>query len=70
MDLLVRVVGLCWVSSNFQKRGLPHIHLLIIFDDNTQTAMSAADIDRIVCAAELPGSYKTILSYLKLFLQK
>ena len=49
--VLGRVVGYCW-TIEFQKRGLPHAHILLIMgkEDKPRTP---ADVDRVV-SAELP----------------
>jgi hypothetical protein len=46
-----KVPAILWVIE-FQKRGLPHIHLLVILS-NDDRVESAIDIDNIICA-ELP----------------
>ena len=50
--VLGKPVARCHVIE-FQKRGLPHAHMLIILDADDRPS-GAADIDRMVCA-ELPG---------------
>ena len=47
------VVGKLWVIE-FQKRGLPHVHVLIILA-NDERPKIAEEVDQIVCA-ELPPS--------------
>ena len=49
--VLGEVMAYCW-SIEFQKRGLPHLHLLICLR-STDKAKTTADIDSRVCA-ELP----------------
>ena len=50
--VLGKPIARCHVIE-FQKRGLPHAHMLIILDADDRPS-GAADIDRMVCA-ELPG---------------
>jgi hypothetical protein len=45
------VIGNIW-TREYQKRGLPHIHLLLIFP-RAQKVTTVEDIDRLV-SAELP----------------
>ena len=50
----------------FQKRGLPHVHLLLVLNNETKLRTSD-DIDRIICAeipdrSEKPELYTTIKS--------
>jgi hypothetical protein len=47
----VEVIGNIW-TREYQKRGLPHIHLLLIFP-RAQKVTTVEDIDRLV-SAELP----------------
>ncbi|KAH9138735.1 hypothetical protein LEN26_005333 [Aphanomyces euteiches] len=56
--------GACVRSVEFQKRGLPHAHILVIFtgDDKIKTA---ADIDSII-SAEIPDKEKRIQDCTKL----
>ena len=49
--ILGKVLAILWVIE-FQKRGLPHIHILIILD-NEDRPKTAEEVDHIVCA-ELP----------------
>ena len=42
----------------FQKRGLPHVHILIIVA-NEDRPVTAGDIDDIICA-ELPPDPETL----------
>ena len=51
--VLGKPIARCHVIE-FQKRGLPHAHMLIILDAADRPS-GAADIDRMVCA-ELPGA--------------
>ena len=53
--VLGRVIGRIHVVE-FQKRGLPHAHVLIILDDEDRPR-TAADIDATVCA-EIPNPNK------------
>lgn len=59
MDDLTKknVLGRC-VSHNmvveFQKRGLPHAHILLILDPNHKLQIANGDFDKIVCA-EIPN---------------
>ena len=46
-----KVPAMLWVIE-FQKRGLPHIHVLVILS-NDDRVESASDVDNIICA-ELP----------------
>jgi len=46
-----KVIGNIW-TREYQKRGLPHIHLLLIFPLE-QKVSTTEDIDRLV-SAELP----------------
>ena len=48
-----KVPAMLWVIE-FQKRGLPHIHLLVILS-NADRVTSASDVDDVICA-ELPPS--------------
>ena len=47
-----RVVAHTW-AVEFQKRGLPHAHIIIILQDGYKPR-TPADVDSLVCA-ELPG---------------
>jgi len=47
-----QVIGNIW-TREYQKRGLPHIHLLLIFPQ-AQNVTNVDDIDRLV-SAELPA---------------
>ncbi len=46
---MLGVVNAYLAVIEFQKRGLPHMHLLLIFDDSTRPK-SADDYNRFVCA--------------------
>ena len=62
-----RVVGFIYVIE-FQKRGLPHVHILLILEQ-TQKPNTSDDINSIVCA-EIPNQtaypelYDTITSFM------
>ena len=51
MGVFGTVIGRIWVVE-FQKRGLPHAHMLLILDEGSRP-VEPADFDRFVCA-ELP----------------
>ena len=56
-QLLGKVVAFMWVIE-WQKRGLPHAHILIILAENDRQ-MTAEFVDSIICA-ELPPDPETI----------
>ena len=51
MGIFGNVVGRVWVVE-FQKRGLPHAHMLLILDEDSKP-VEPADFDRFICA-EIP----------------
>ena len=53
--VLGKVASYIW-SVEFQKRGLPHVHVLIIFEKQHKLSCPE-DFDRIICA-ELPNPKK------------
>lgn len=59
-DVLGKVIGWCWVIE-FQKRGLPHCHILLILDP-AHKPKTPADFDAIV-SAELPDKHTHPLTY-------
>lgn len=50
-----RIIGYVWVIE-FQKRGLPHCHMLLVLD-TVDKPKTISDIDRIV-SAEIPDPVK------------
>jgi hypothetical protein len=64
-QVLGKVIGQVYVVE-FQKRGLPHAHILLILDPIDKPQCSA-DFDKIV-SAEIPDKKKT-LKLLKQLLQ-
>jgi hypothetical protein len=54
-ESLGKVVGHVYVIE-FQNRGLPHSHILIILDEKDKL-ITSEDYDRIVCA-EIPDKTK------------
>lgn len=50
-SVLGKVVGYTWVIE-FQNRGLPHCHILLILDETDQIR-TPEGVDRVVCA-EIP----------------
>jgi hypothetical protein len=62
-NILGRVVGYCY-TIEFQKRGLPHCHMLLILDEEDKIR-NAEDIDEIVNAsipdqATFPLAFETV----------
>ena len=62
-DIFGRVISFVWVFE-YQKRGMPHAHLLLGLCDEDRPK-SADDYDRF-CSAELPGEDQPILRRLVL----
>ena len=54
--VLGKVPAYLWVIE-FQKRGLPHAHILVILSDEDRLSL-ASDVDNIICA-ELPPDPET-----------
>ena len=52
MHLLIQSVLAVLYTVEFQKRGLPHCHILL-WNDNSSKIKCPEDVDRYVCA-ELP----------------
>ena len=48
-----KVPAILWVIE-FQKRGLPHVHILVILANDDRVS-SSSDIDNVICA-QLPPS--------------
>ena len=47
-SVLGKVPAFLWVIE-FQKRGLPHAHILVILSDEDSTN-SSEDVDNVICA--------------------
>lgn len=66
-NILGKVIGYVWVIE-FQKRGLPHCNMLLIWDPKDKPT-TISDIDRIVSAeipdkSKYPAAYKTVVNSL------
>jgi hypothetical protein len=59
-SILGKVIGYCY-TIEFQKRGLPHCHLLLILD-STHKIRNTSDIDQII-SAEFPDKYLFPLAF-------
>jgi hypothetical protein len=57
-QVLGKVPAFLWVIE-FQKRGLPHAHMLVILADDDRISCSA-EVDNIICA-QLPPDPNTFL---------
>ena len=60
--VLGKVPAFLWVIE-FQKRGLPHMHMLVILSDDDRLS-SSVDVDNVI-SAELPPDPSTFLLVLK-----
>jgi len=59
-DILGRVAVACY-TIEFQKRGLPHMHMLLIMKEHSRV-QTAEEIDQYI-SAEIPNPHEQPLLY-------